>query len=143
MNDAERFWSKVEKTATCWLWLAARDGKGYGAAYVGGRQVRAHRFAYELLVGPIPEGLVLDHVKARGCQHRHCVNPDHLEAVTNRENLMRGEGITAIAARKTHCPQGHPYDYVDPKSRKRKCRTCRRSQFLAFHARKSIAEGVA
>lgn len=86
---AERFWSKVDRDGgpdCCWPWLAAR-ANGYGKFYVDGRMVRAHRFAYELLVGPIPEGLVLDHL----CAVTFCVNPAHLEPVTQRENARRGD----------------------------------------------------
>lgn len=82
---AERFWAKVHKTDSCWLWTASLTF-GYGSFWDGKGQVRAHRFAYELLVDPIPEGLQLDHL----CRIRHCVNPDHLEAVTNAENVQRG-----------------------------------------------------
>lgn len=122
----ERFWAKVEKQeGGCWLWTGAITSHGYGQFKVDGRLVGAHRFAYELLVGPIPLGLTLDHL----CRIRHCVNPSHLEAVTNRENTLRGEGITARAARVTHCPQSHPYDlfntYVSPRG-DRRCRICAR-----------------
>lgn len=134
----ERFWAKVERveSSECWLWLACQDGKGYGLFWVG-RYVRAHRFAYELLVGPIPEGLQLDHL----CRVRHCVNPAHLEPVTNRENVLRGEGLPAQAARKTHCPHGHPYDEANTLGRSdgsRVCRTCNRA-WCAAYARRRLA----
>lgn len=114
----ERFWAKVEKTDTCWLWTACCNDRGYGLFSVAGRLVQAHRFAYELLVGPIPEGLELDHVRDRGCRHRRCCNPAHLEAVTHAENVRRSDAtLTSIAAAKTHCRHGHPFDaantYVD------------------------------
>lgn len=118
-NDAARFWQKVDKTETCWLWTAA-IATGYGRFYLDGHLVPAHRFAYELLVGPIPAGLDLDHL----CRVRNCVNPAHLEPVTRQENLARTP--TANIA-KTHCPQGHPYDesntYVAATGRQ--CLTCR------------------
>lgn len=80
--------------------------------------------SHELHKGPIPEGLVIDHL----CRNRGCVNPDHLEAVTQRENILRGEGLAAANARKTHCPKGHPYSgenlYVVPSSGRRQCRIC-------------------
>lgn len=123
----ERFWNKVDLTAPngCWMWTAAIDRHGYGKFWLGGRTVRAHRFSYESLVGPIPGGLELDHL----CRVRACVNPTHLEPVTHRENTLRGDTLTARHAAKTHCLRGHPYDeantYVTPDGR-RNCRACGR-----------------
>lgn len=120
----QRFWTKVQKTETCWLWIGARYSNGYGNFFVAMRQpVLAHRYAYELLAGPIPAGLTLDHL----CRVRHCVNPAHLEPVTHRENVLRGDGWSGRNARKTHCPAGHPY--TDENTRierknQRKCRIC-------------------
>lgn len=94
----QRFWAFVEKTETCWLWTGGTN-EGYGVLWLNGKNVKAHRFAYELLVGPIPDGLVLDHVVARGCQWRHCVNPAHLEPVTERVNILRGSSPLAVAWR--------------------------------------------
>ncbi len=85
---AERFWANVEKTDLCWRWTAHLDRKtGYGRLLVDGGMVGAHRIAYQLLVGPIPEGLDLDHL----CRNKACVNPDHLEPVTQQENIRRGK----------------------------------------------------
>ena len=100
----ERFWSKVDKTNSCWLWTASTR-RGYGQFVINNKPAPAHRFAYEQLVGDIPKGLQIDHL----CRVRNCVNPEHLEPVTCRENILRGEGICAEAARKTHCPHNHPY----------------------------------
>lgn len=101
-----RFQQKfVDHASGCWLWTACLTKNGYGRFSWDGKVRLAHRVAYELLVGPIPEGLEIDHL----CRVRHCVNPDHLEPVTRRENIHRGFGITAVHARKTHCPKGHEY----------------------------------
>lgn len=117
----ERFWAKVEKTDDCWLWTAHRDKNGYGRFTVSPtrRSEFAHIVAYELTNGAVPNGLEIDHV----CRSTSCVNPAHLEAVTHRENLMRSESISAVNARKTHCPRGHEYDRVRPNG-SRRCSTC-------------------
>lgn len=135
-DAATRFWTKVQKTETCWLWTGGRSTTGYGHLYlrtVNGRNVtvKAHRFAYELLVGPIPEGLELDHVRARGCRHRHCVRPDHLEIVTPHENTLRGDSPAARHARQTACVRGHPFTEENTwlsASGRRGCRTCNRER---------------
>ena len=85
----ERFWSKVDKTDTCWNWIAGRSN-GYGMIQINKKHKYAHRVSYEIFKGDIPEGLELDHL----CRNRKCVNPDHLEAVSSRENTMRGNNIT-------------------------------------------------
>jgi len=121
----QRFWSKVNKTDTCWLWTACIQTGGYGLSWYNGRNVLAHRLSYELLKGEIPKGLTIDHL----CRVRHCVNPDHLEVVTNKENVLRGEGLSAINSRKTHCKRGHPLSgdnlYRHPKG-ERHCRACKK-----------------
>ncbi len=97
----DRFWMKVSKSGAddCWEWLACCV-EGYGQFFVAnGKRVKAHRFAYELLVGTIPDGLTLDHL----CRNRKCCNPSHLEPVTVAENVLRGEGPCAQNARRTHC----------------------------------------
>lgn len=99
----ERFWNKVNKTESCWNWTSATNGFGYGLFWSFGKMVTAHRFSYELARGPIPKGLTLDHL----CRNTICVNPDHLEPVTMRENILRGQSPTAINARKSYCVNGH------------------------------------
>ncbi|MDE1854509.1 MAG: HNH endonuclease [Thaumarchaeota archaeon] len=89
----------------------------------------AHRFSYQLLIGQIPAGLTLDHL----CRNRGCVNPAHLQAVSNRENLLRGKGWSGLNSRKTHCPKGHPLsgDNLSPrwlKKGRRVCLTCIREK---------------
>lgn len=117
----ERFWTKIQRDADgCWLWTANINNGGYGTFHNGDRDVKAHRYAYELMVGPIPEGLVIDHL----CRVRRCVNPGHLDPVTAEENVRRGEGPTAVNARKARCHRGHPLDYVDSQGA-RQCSTCR------------------
>ena len=105
----QKFWSNVEKTPNCWIWRAGLKNDGYGNFQYGGRlnktQVQAHRVAYILTKGDIPEGLQLDHL----CRNRACVNPAHLEPVTCQINLLRGQTTTAANSRKSHCPQGHEY----------------------------------
>lgn len=134
-----RFWSKVDKTDTCWLWTGAKIPKGYGRFWDGRRCAYAHRFAYELLVAPIPDGLSID----RLCRVPSCVNPAHLEPVTTRENNLRGVGIAAINIGKTHCPQGHPYSAENTYRYKsgppyRKCRACDVARHAAARLRKEV-----
>jgi hypothetical protein len=122
----ERFLAKVDMSVpeACWPWTAAKTSCGYGKIGVAGRTRPAHRVSYELFVGPIPEGLTLDHL----CRNPACVNPEHLEPVTQRENTRRGVSPAAHNARKTHCSRGHELQgdncYVDAVG-KRHCRTCR------------------
>lgn len=123
----DRFWSKtVAGPGGCILWIAALSD-GYGKFYLNGKHKRAHRVAYEMIIGPIPDGLVIDHL----CRVSRCVNPYHLEPVTNRINLLRGVGPSAKHAVKTHCPRFHPYEgdnvHVDAKG-SRHCKTCSNEQ---------------
>ncbi len=125
-----RFWLMVDKRepTDCWPWLGSKTGYGYGSFRTGSskdgsrRHVMAHRFAYESLRGPIPESLQIDHL----CRNRGCQNPAHMEPVTQRENILRGEGLTANEARRTHCPKGHPLSGSNLYRTKlgRRCRMC-------------------
>lgn len=103
-DPLDRFWHYTDKTDDCWLWVGLRDTtKGYPVFYYQGKLVRAHRWSYEQFVGPVPDGLEIDHT----CRVRHCVNPDHLEPVTHAENMRRASPYIAAKRRKTHCPRGH------------------------------------
>lgn len=85
----QRFWEFVDRTDACWLWNGALNAQGYGVFNAGSRTVLAHQFGWTMMYGPVPDGLVLDHVRDRGCTHRNCVNPAHLEPVTQVENMRR------------------------------------------------------
>lgn len=144
LSDEERFLPKVEKTATCWLWTGSLFRSGYGAFRYGGQMRVAHRFAYGLLVGPVPEGLQLDHL----CRVRRCVNPAHLEPVSQQVNMARGIGATAINASKDRCVNGHKFTpentYAVPATKAvpnggRACRTCKRANDRAYKRRKAVA----
>lgn len=121
-----RFWKYVDVTDNCWLWTGCVDRTvGYGefGRSVTGQRIRVHRYVYELIKGPIPLGLQIDHL----CRVRICVNPDHLEAVTQQENNRRGQSPTAINARKTHCNKGHELqgsNLIRSRAGRRRCRTC-------------------
>ena len=144
----KRFWPKVNKNGPvsdfrpdlgqCWLWTASKDGRGYGRFRFGGRTQYAHRIAYEWLVGPIPGGLGIDHL----CRVHNCVNPAHLEPVTQRENILRGNGVAAQHVRKTHCLRGHPLSgenlYVTPCGW-RACLACKRECDQRRRARRRAA----
>ncbi|MGH3029279.1 MAG: HNH endonuclease signature motif containing protein [Gaiellaceae bacterium] len=124
--------------AGCWVWIGCTHPKGYGHFWSGGRVGGAHRWAYEYFVGPIPEGLTIDHL----CRNRRCVNPVHLEAVSNRENIRREEAGANLRrespdqlAPPTHCKRGHPLSgnnlYVRPNG-SRHCRACARERTRAY-----------
>lgn len=134
---ADRFWAKVDKTGECWAWLAAKDRDGYGMFQYVGAPLRAHRVAYELTIGPIPAGLTLDHL----CRNPSCVNPAHLEPVTNRENTFRSPLTQAsVNARKTHCKHGHPFSGSNLVLRdgRRRCRACINRASREHTARKRL-----
>jgi hypothetical protein len=125
ITAAKRLFGRVVGNGRgCWEWSGADSGTGYGIVGWDGQKYRVHRLAYELTKGPIPDGLVIDHL----CRNRRCCNPDHLEAVTQRENTRRW--ADAIKA----CPSGHPYtdgNRVLKKNGTRICRECHRQRSRA------------
>jgi len=164
-DDLARFWSLVDTSAglwECWPCLGFISPDGYGMTatkFMNGRgSERVHRFAYLLFVGPIPEGLTVDHqchnldltcMGGPTCQHRRCANPFHLEAVTAEENVSRGRSPLLTGLRqsgKTVCPHGHAYDeantYVHPVTGYRWCRRCRADKMRAAAQRERSVGGV-
>jgi HNH endonuclease len=147
LSIEERFLRYVQKTENCWLWLGHISRLGYGSFF--SRQFQssqAHRVSYQLFIGEVPKELTLDHL----CRVRHCVNPDHLEPVTLRENILRGTGPSAILARRTHCKHGHPWDesntiyYANPKGvPKRHCRQCIINRGRRNRAKEKAARSIA
>lgn len=152
MDTAERFWSKVgivESLYACWPWQSRTDD-GYGSAWIDGRKEKSHRYAYRSVHGEIPVGLEIDHL----CRNRACCNPWHLEAVTHRENVVRGdaprktgERAKARAASRTHCKNGHELTadntYVLESSRHdgstyRVCSTCAKDRANARYRSKLL-----
>lgn len=140
-NPHVRFEAKVQRTEHCWLWKGAHDKAGYGLFYSGARlltggqrNVYAHRWSWEQVNGPVPEGLVLDHI----CENPPCVRVEHLRLATQQENICRGVGASAVNARKKSCPQGHPYspDNTFIRSGARVCKKCSRAR----DARKRLAQ---
>lgn len=138
----ERFWAKVDRSGgpdACWPWMATLTATRYGSFSIRAsnrtKSCRAHRFAYELVIGPIPRGRELDHLchtadldcaGGSSCLHRRCCNPAHLEPVTHLENMLRG-----VPARKTHCKRGHEFTPDNTRYQKsrlgtmgRQCRAC-------------------
>jgi hypothetical protein len=129
-----RFFRRVAYAETgCWLWIGHASG-GYGRIRIEGIRVQAHRFSYELFVGRIPDGLQLDHL----CRNRLCVNPDHLEPVTPRENYLRGESPMARQARQSHCHLGHPLAGPNLRVRKNGKRECRECALCAQRAHREV-----
>lgn len=126
----ERFMRRisVDKKTGCWIWTASKitTRRPYGRFHINSRPVLAHRWGYEYFKGPIPEGLEIDHL----CNQASCVNPEHLKAVTGRENNRRSNSPSALNAKKTHCKYGHEFTAENTYFRNRgsymgrECREC-------------------
>lgn len=151
-DPVARFWRKVNTNGPemkrdlgpCWQWLGKPHKSGYGRhSPATGAIVYAHRYSYTLLVGPVPEDLQLDHL----CRNTMCVRPDHLDPVTQRENIARSEAATAINGRKTHCDAGHPlvgdnlhvYLIRATGTLGRRCRACGAERAREYRARRAVA----
>lgn len=139
----ERFWSKVNKTESCWLWVAGHTNNGYGVFNAKEFSSRmAHRISYELSVGMIPEGLQIDHL----CKVTLCVNPTHLEPVTPQENVNRSDMAQLNRERltQTHCNRGHELsgNNVNPsaKGRRRRCRLCGRIRIWEYRIKRGLTK---
>jgi hypothetical protein len=121
----------IKSESGCWVWIGARQKSGHGSVCINGTMYRAHRVLYTLHKGDIPEGLVLDHL----CRNPSCVNPDHLEPVTQHENLLRGNGASANNHKKTHCKRGHELSGDNLKlnvNNQRVCIKCRRLRDIKY-----------
>ena len=129
LKPIQRFLNKIEIDKNgCWVWIAYRDSAGYSKFGFNKTIGMAHRFIWLYFYGKIPKSLEIDHL----CRTRACVNVAHLELVTHNENLKRGNSISTICAKKTHCPKGHPLNgsnLHNQKDGKRRCRICH-NQYL-------------
>lgn len=140
----ERFDAKwvPEPMTSCYLWMGAA-GNGYGTFWTGERFIGAHVYAYERKYGPVHPGKVLDHVV---CDTSYCVNPDHVRPRTDRQNILRGAGPSALNSRKVRCSRGHLLSgenlYVVPVTGYRQCRTCKQASKAAFDQRERERRAV-
>lgn len=133
----ERLLEKIDRTRTCWLFTGAISTNGYGRIGLKNRVLQAHRVAYEIFFGEIPDGMHIDHL----CRVRHCVNPEHLEAVTQKENNNRAAVVRST--RTTHCKRGHeftPENTFIHSSGGRQCRTCRNLRGKAARRGMTLAD---
>lgn len=120
----DKILNNCRQEGDCLIWKGAKDNNGYGMITLNRKTARLHRLIYAYYNGPILDGYTIDHVKDRGCHSKACLNIKHLEAVMERVNILRSDSMSAVNARKTHCPKGHPYDIINDKGYRR-CRKCR------------------
>jgi hypothetical protein len=132
----------ANKTNDCWVWPGAPSSGGYGRKKHNGKNEYVHRLSYMYFIGPIPEGLAIDHL----CRNRMCYNPAHLEVVTLVENVLRGESFGATFHNATACVNGHQFDeentrlFVREGKQRRACRACSRTNTRAYRARQAVAQ---
>jgi hypothetical protein len=135
---------RVNPVTGCWEHQGSPERRGYVRIRWQGCRWLIHRLVYTLLAGPIPDGLTLDHVKARGCRSKACCWPAHLEPVTRGENSNRGDGPTGVNQRRQSCVNGHPYTRENTFMRKegrRECRACMRDRARQQYRTQAEAEG--
>lgn len=138
MTAQERFWRRVNKTDSCWLWTGTKNSAGYGRLVVGGIKKAAHRYSYELHNGPVPEGLFVCH----HCDVKPCVNPAHLYAGTHADNMRDASERGLLSVPKVQhkqCRRGHVYDLLNSNwyNGYPQCRLCRRERKAASRASSS------
>lgn len=136
-STVERFWRSFDRDATsgCWV-LKKPNPKGYGVVRTtSGRSMSAHRYAYSMLVEPVPDELQVDHL----CRNRSCVNPSHLEPVTARENALRGESPFIKLHLAGTCVRNHPAHEFVYRQGRRACRACEREKAARYRAAKKAA----
>lgn len=140
---------QVDPVSGCWLYIRWRKADGYAHITRNYKVIYAHRYVYEQLIGPIPEGMTIDHVchtmecptPGKLCPHRRCCNPMHLQLATGKENTLRSQGPAAMNSIKQVCPKGHPYDEKNTcfRNKRRYCRTCARLKTRMIRERKKAA----
>lgn len=135
LMDTTKYWEKVNKTSGCWKWGAWSNGKGYGLVRINGKSYLAHRISYEIAYGEIPKGLVIDHI----CNNTKCVNPSHLQAITQQQNILRStKHISKERASKKQCIRGHNLfgdNLYIRKDRRRACKLCK--SLASYKSRKA------